>query len=176
VSRRLSVMNMVAPLFLTVILGCSAQLPGRFPPSGQLLGLTTTPVPPLPVYPAVPATPSRLERLGHPDYDVTGSAVISLKLGPDARRLIALHATLPLPSLIEITNLDNECSIIVRIVGRGAGGFDRVIEISPAVAELLRIRSRGDVQVKYLKTATFGHTDVVEQSHLARFPNLGCTQ
>jgi hypothetical protein len=167
---------MMAPLLPLAILGCSAPRSGVTIPQAQYRywGLTSAPVPPHPVYGFGAA--HNIQPTHHPDYEATGSAVINRSLASDARPMTALHATLPVPSLVEITNLDNECSIIIRIVGRGADGHDRVIEISPAVAKLLRIRGRADVQVKYLKAANVGHDDVVERTHMARYPGLGCTR
>jgi rare lipoprotein A len=161
---------MMAPLLPLTILGCSMPRSGLVMPHGhyRYWGLTSAPMPPHGFREADNSQPL------HPDYEATGSAVLSRGLATDARPMTALHATLPVPSLVEITNLDNECSIIVRIVGRGADSHDRVIEVSPAAAKLLRIRWRGDVQVKYLKTANFGDDDVIEQTHIARYPGLGC--
>jgi rare lipoprotein A (peptidoglycan hydrolase) len=109
-------------------------------------------------------------------YDVSGGA------GPSARpelmpqKLTALHATLPVPSLVEVTNLQNECGIIVRIVGRGATSYDRIIELSATAAKLLRISGRGDVRVRYVGAAPEDGGDVAERQHIARYPGLGCTR
>jgi hypothetical protein len=161
VPRLLSVMSMAAPLLL---LGCSSKPVMH----RQFLGLAAPPVPLALVFGS--RAPSQ------PAYDKSGSAVPSLAAPLDARSLSALHATLPVPSLVEITNLDNECSIIIRIVGRGAMAYDRIIEISPASAKLLRITGRGDVRVKYLEPAPMDGRDVIERTHLARYPGLGCTR
>jgi rare lipoprotein A len=89
--------------------------------------------------------------------------------------LTALHATLLVPSLVEVTNLQNECSIIVRIVGRGATAYDRIIELSEAAAKLLRTTTRAEVRVRYVGLVATDGTDIAERTHLLRYPSLGCT-
>jgi hypothetical protein len=185
VPRLLSVMSMVAPLLL---LGCSMLPTSPLVGHRGHLGLTTAPVPSLPVYGPRPraidyATLNQPYWVGErrivpshqPRYDASGSAVVTQALALNVSKLSALHPTLPVPSLVEITNIENECSILVRVVGRGATTYDRLIEISPGVARLLRIRARGDVRVKYLEPAPFDGNDVAEQTHIARYPGLGCT-
>jgi hypothetical protein len=180
---------MVAPLLL---LGCSVFPTGPTSPilvHRERLGLITAPVPPLAVYgPYRYAGATTYAALNQPywegqrwvlqphqpHYDVSGSAVVSLNVALQARSLTALHPTLPVPSLVEITNLANECSILVRIVGRGGASYDRLIEISPAVARLLRIKVRGDVRVTYQRTAPLNGSGVAEAMHIARYPGLGC--
>ncbi len=161
--RLLSVVSMVAPLLMLV--GCSSNVA-----KGRYLGMTTAPVPPLPVY----GTHMRPDDVAR--YDATGSAAISRSPTLEVSRLSALHPTLPVPSLVEVTNLDNECSILVRVVGRGAASTDLIIELSPAAAKLLRIRGRGDVRVTYQQPAPLDGTDAAEQTHMARYPGLGCTR
>lgn len=180
-SRRFPVMSMVAPLLPLALLGCSVLPSAPSARQARFLGAATPPIPPLPVYGTAPNQPYRTNAFfSNPprqsNFEQTGRAVIGDRREFFGRPLSALHATLPVPSLVEITNLDNECSIIVRIVGRGAESYDRVIEISSASAQLLRIRQRGDVQVKYLGPVSRIAADTMEQAHLARFPNLGCTR
>jgi hypothetical protein len=171
VLRLPTVMSMVAPLLL---LGCSvfpANPSNPFIAHRERLGLATAPVPPLPVYGQRLVVP-----IHQPAYDVSGSALVSRDAALEARSLSALHPTLPVPSLVEITNLENECSILVRVVGRSVAAYDRLIEISPSVAKLLRIRSRGDVRVTYHAPAPLDGNDGAERLHLARYPALGCTR
>ncbi len=44
--------------------------------------------------------------------------------------LSAAHPTLPLPSYVKITNLDNGSAIIVRVNDRGPFIGDRIIDVS----------------------------------------------
>ncbi|USQ98419.1 septal ring lytic transglycosylase RlpA family protein [Caulobacter sp. RL271] len=67
----------------------------------------------------------------------------------------AAHKTLPLPSLVEVTNLDNGQKMIVRVNDRGPFVGDRVIDLSKAAAEQLGYRRQGvaRVRVKYIGPA-----------------------
>ena len=67
----------------------------------------------------------------------------------------AAHKTLPLPSLVEVTNLDNGRRMIVRVNDRGPFVGDRVIDLSKAAAEELGYRRQGvaKVRVKYIGPA-----------------------
>lgn len=67
----------------------------------------------------------------------------------------AAHKTLPLPSLVEVTNLDNGRRMIVRVNDRGPFVGDRVIDLSKAAAEELGYRRQGvaRVRVKYVGPA-----------------------
>jgi hypothetical protein len=111
-----------------------------------------------------------------PHYDVAGRAALSRNPLLFVAKFAALHATLPVPSLVEITNLENDCNLIIRIVGRGATRHDQLVELSPAAASLLRIKRSGDVRVKYLAAAPLDGSDVEEQIHVRRYPGLGCTR
>ena len=67
----------------------------------------------------------------------------------------AAHKTLPLPSLVEVTNLDNGRRMIGRVNDRGPFVGDRVIDLSKAAAEELGYRRQGvaRVRVKYVGPA-----------------------
>lgn len=67
----------------------------------------------------------------------------------------AAHKTLPLPSLVEVTNLDNGRRMIVRVNDRGPFVGDRIIDLSKAAAEELGYRRQGvaRVRVKYVGPA-----------------------
>ncbi|CAN5461208.1 hypothetical protein BH10PSE14_BH10PSE14_39050 [soil metagenome] len=63
--------------------------------------------------------------------------------------ITAAHTTLPLPSYVELTDLDTGRRIIVRVNDRGpfvAG--PRIIDLSRGAAELLGIRARGHAPVR----------------------------
>ncbi len=75
------------------------------------------------------------------------------------RRLTAAHNTLPLPSLVKVTNLRNKKSIIVRVNDRGPFAKNkrgRIIDLSERAAELLGMKEKGiaRVNVKLLPGAT----------------------
>ena len=67
----------------------------------------------------------------------------------------AAHKTLPLPSLVEVTNLDNGKKMIVRVNDRGPFVGDRVIDLSKAAAKELGYYRNGvaRVRVKYVGPA-----------------------
>ncbi len=67
----------------------------------------------------------------------------------------AAHKTLPLPSLVEVTNLDNGRKMVVRVNDRGPFIDDRVIDLSKAAAEQLGYRRQGvaRVRVRYIGPA-----------------------
>lgn len=76
----------------------------------------------------------------------------------DMTLLTAAHTTLPLPSLVEVTNLENGRTIIVRVNDRGPFVDDRLIDLSRAAADALDMRRAGlaRVRVRYLGPAPRG--------------------
>lgn len=66
----------------------------------------------------------------------------------DRNRLSAAHPTLPLPSLVEVRNLDNGRRLIVRVNDRGPFVADRLIDLSEAAAKELGFHERGLARVK----------------------------
>jgi rare lipoprotein A len=73
----------------------------------------------------------------------------------DQNLLTAAHPTLPIPSIIEVTNLENGRSVILRLNDRGPFVDDRMIDLSRAAADQLGYRQRGlaRVRVRYLGPA-----------------------
>lgn len=67
----------------------------------------------------------------------------------------AAHKTLPLPSIVEVTNLDNGRKMRVRVNDRGPFVGDRVIDLSKAAAEQLGYGRAGiaHVRVRYIGPA-----------------------
>jgi rare lipoprotein A len=100
-----------------------------------------------------------------PDYDRTGTA--SWYGDPfhgratangerfDKRRLSAAHPTLPLPSIVRVTNLANNRSVDLRVNDRGPFVGDRIIDLSQAAARELGFERHGlaPVRVQYLGLA-----------------------
>lgn len=68
----------------------------------------------------------------------------------------AAHRTLPMPSMVRITNLENGRSIKVRINDRGPFVKNRIIDVSKRVAQELKFHTQGvtKVKVEYLKGET----------------------
>ena len=73
----------------------------------------------------------------------------------DQEALTAAHPTLPLNSLVQVTNLENGREIIVRINDRGPFVGERLIDLTRAGAELLGYERAGHarVHVRYLGPA-----------------------
>ena len=62
--------------------------------------------------------------------------------------MTAAHRTLPLSSYVEVTNLKNNRSVIVRINDRGPYHGNRVLDLSYAAAKELGIHKKGTGAVK----------------------------
>lgn len=73
----------------------------------------------------------------------------------DMNALTAAHKTLPLPGLVEVTNLANGRRIVVRVNDRGPFVDNRIIDLSRGSAEALGLLSAGvgQVRVRYLGRA-----------------------
>jgi len=73
----------------------------------------------------------------------------------DPAALTAAHPTLPLPSLVQVTNLENGREVIVRVNDRGPFVGGRVIDVSRGAAEALGFVEAGQarVHVRYLGPA-----------------------
>jgi rare lipoprotein A len=100
-----------------------------------------------------------------PDYDVTGMASWygdAFNQKPTANGEIfdmgaisGAHTTLPLPSMVEVTNLDNGRRLLVRVNDRGPFVDGRVIDLSHAAARELGYDQQGlaHVRVRYVGPA-----------------------
>ena len=60
----------------------------------------------------------------------------------------AAHKSLPLPSFVRVTNLDNNLSVVVRVNDRGPFYSDRIIDLSYAAAKKLGYDQKGTAKVK----------------------------
>ena len=68
--------------------------------------------------------------------------------------LTAAHPTLPMPSLVRVTNLTNGKSLIVRVNDRGPFKSNRIIDLSKKAAHELGVTSTAEVRVQFLKKET----------------------
>ena len=66
----------------------------------------------------------------------------------DLYGMSAAHKTLPLPSYVRVTNLDNNKSVILRVNDRGPFYSDRIIDLSYAAAKKLGYAEIGTARVK----------------------------
>jgi rare lipoprotein A len=65
----------------------------------------------------------------------------------DAVQLTAAHRSLPLYSLVRVTNLTNGRSVVARINDRGPVSHSLLIDVSPGVADELDMKRAGIVKV-----------------------------
>lgn len=62
--------------------------------------------------------------------------------------LTAAHRTLPLPSFVDVTNLENGKQIRLRVNDRGPYARGRIIDVSKRAAELLGFKDKGVAKVR----------------------------
>jgi rare lipoprotein A len=92
------------------------------------------------------------------DYDETG---VASWYGPDFHGKVtangelfdqnavsAAHKTLPLPSVVRVTNLDNGRSLVIRVNDRGPFVNGRVIDLSRRASQLLGFEGQGTARVR----------------------------
>ncbi len=65
----------------------------------------------------------------------------------DQMELTAAHRTLPMPSMVRVTNLENGRSLVVRINDRGPFSNGRIIDLSYRAAQLLDVVGAGTAKV-----------------------------
>jgi rare lipoprotein A len=87
----------------------------------------------------------------------------------DMDALTAAHPTLPLPVLVEVTNLENNRQLVVRVNDRGPYKANRIIDLSRKSATLLGFRGKGTarVRVRYLRDAPLDGDDSFERNFAA---------
>lgn len=66
----------------------------------------------------------------------------------DMHGLTAAHRTLPLPSIVRVTNLQNGRSLVLRVNDRGPFVNNRIIDVSMRAAQLLGFKDTGTTQVQ----------------------------
>lgn len=66
----------------------------------------------------------------------------------DPEQVTAAHKTLPMPSVVRVTNLDNGRSLVVRLNDRGPYVAGRIIDLSRASARLLGFKEQGTARVR----------------------------
>jgi rare lipoprotein A len=77
----------------------------------------------------------------------------------DENAMTAAHPTLPIPSLVRVTNLENGRSVVVRLNDRGPFVDDRIIDLSRAAGKALDMHAKGTarVRVQYVGPAPAEH-------------------
>ena len=74
----------------------------------------------------------------------------------DQHALTAAHRTLPMPSMVRVTNEDNGRSLVVMVNDRGPFSKGRIIDLSERAADILDFKKKGiaNVKVKFLPGQT----------------------
>lgn len=72
----------------------------------------------------------------------------------DMYQLTAAHRSLPLPTFVRVTNLDNGRSTVVRVNDRGPFHAERMIDLSYAAARVLGFKDQGTARVEVKALAT----------------------
>ena len=96
-----------------------------------------------------------------PGYSETGAVAIYTAMQAltesgeafDPAALTAAHPTLPIPSLIQVTDLTTGRDVIVRLNDRGPFAPGRLVGLSPAAASALGANDGAQVHVRYLGPA-----------------------
>lgn len=79
----------------------------------------------------------------------------------DMYEMTAAHRTLPLPTVVKVTNLDNARSIVVRINDRGPFHDNRLIDLSYAGARALGFETKGIAPVVVEALDGINHPELV---------------
>ncbi|MBK1638558.1 hypothetical protein CKO24_05760 [Rhodothalassium salexigens DSM 2132] len=66
----------------------------------------------------------------------------------DMNKLTAAHRTLPMPSIVLVTNLENGRSVRLRVNDRGPFVDDRIIDVSRRAAQFLGFEQKGTARVR----------------------------
>jgi len=82
----------------------------------------------------------------------------------------AAHKTLPLPSIVEVTNLDNGRKMKVRVNDRGPFVGDRIIDLSKAAADQLGYQRNGVARVRVRYVGPAGKTPFDARRIIASAP------
>ena len=85
--------------------------------------------------------------------------------------ITAAHKTLPMPSVVRVTNLDNGRSLVVRINDRGPFVPGRIIDLSREAARLLGFKDAGIAKVR-VKLLTEQSLRLEELAKRGSFPEV----
>lgn len=90
----------------------------------------------------------------------------------DPELITAAHPTLPLPSIVEVTNLDNGRKITVRVNDRGPFHSNRIIDVSKGAARELGMLGTGvaNVRVELQKEATLEYMQALVDEKNTPYP------
>ena len=72
----------------------------------------------------------------------------------DQNEVSAAHRTLPMPSVVQVTNLVNGRSMVIRVNDRGPFAHGRIIDLSKRAAQLLGFKRQGTARVRTFCSAS----------------------
>jgi len=75
------------------------------------------------------------------------------------RKATCSHLTIPFGSLVKVTNLSNNVSVVVRVNDRGPFVPDRIIDLSRSVAEKLGIKNPTKVKIEVIEVPLQAQTN-----------------
>lgn len=84
--------------------------------------------------------------------------------------MTAAHKTLPIPCYVQVTNLDNGKTVVVRVNDRGPFHNDRIIDLSYAAASKLGIAQNGTGRVE-IRALEPGQSKEVPVTSASTIPN-----
>lgn len=82
----------------------------------------------------------------------------------DMYGMTAAHKSLPLPTVVKVTNLDNGRSVRLRVNDRGPFHDDRLIDLSYAAAKALDFETKGTAPVVVEAIDEINHPELVQAS------------
>lgn len=82
----------------------------------------------------------------------------------NAYRASAAHRSLAIPSFVQVTNLENGASMVVRVNDRGPFHPDRIIDLSYAAAVKLGFDQQGTARVEVVALEVAGNQDLRDRS------------
>ncbi|MGH7124833.1 MAG: septal ring lytic transglycosylase RlpA family protein [Stellaceae bacterium] len=90
----------------------------------------------------------------------------------DLNGLTAAHHTLPMPSIVQVTNLENGRTLTLRVNDRGPFAGARIIDVSHKAADLLGFERNGTakVRVRLLTTETMQAQAVAQRNGVEEVP------
>ncbi|HEX3538329.1 MAG TPA: septal ring lytic transglycosylase RlpA family protein [Stellaceae bacterium] len=109
-------------------------------------------------------SPAALKALGHQEIGIAawyGGRFLGGRTASgavlDNQTPTAAHRSLPLNSLVRVTNLRNGRSVICKVNDRGPWGRNRLIDVSPRAADELDMKRSGIARVSVEPVASAAH-------------------
>ncbi len=94
----------------------------------------------------------------------------------DMNQMTAAHPTLPIPSYIQVTNLDNGRTAVLRLNDRGPFARNRILDVSKRAAQELGFLNRGVANVRVVYLGPKEHELGRPQTYAATTPSAPAPQ